>query len=45
MKHHLAFAIFAAALLLSMIREWSAPVSCPFPGIHRSTPFTASSLD
>jgi hypothetical protein len=44
MNRRLAFAIFAAALLLSMIREWSAPVSCLFPGIHRGTPFTASSF-
>jgi hypothetical protein len=45
MSRHLVFAIFAAALLLSMIREWSAPESCPFPQIHRGTPFTASGLD
>ena len=44
MNRHLAFIIFAAALLLSMIREWSAPVSCPFPGIHRGTPFTVGGL-
>jgi hypothetical protein len=44
MNRHLVFAIFAAALLLSMIREWSAPESCPFPGIYRGTPFTAGSL-
>ncbi len=30
---HLAFVLFAAALLLSIIREWSAPAACPFPGI------------
>jgi hypothetical protein len=35
---HLAFAVFAAALLLSIIREWSAPAACPFPGITRSIP-------
>jgi len=25
----LVFAFFAAAMLFSMIREWSAPVGCP----------------
>jgi len=26
--HRLAFAIFAAAILFSMIRKWSAPAAC-----------------
>jgi len=26
--HRLAFFVFAAAILFSMIREWSAPVAC-----------------
>jgi hypothetical protein len=25
----LVFALFAAAMLFSMVREWSAPVGCP----------------
>jgi hypothetical protein len=25
----LAFAVFAAAMLFSMVREWSAPLGCP----------------
>jgi hypothetical protein len=25
----LVFAVFAAAMLFSLIREWSAPVGCP----------------
>ncbi|MGA2978493.1 MAG: hypothetical protein ABSD76_02770 [Terriglobales bacterium] len=25
----LVFAFFAAAMLFSVVREWSAPVSCP----------------
>jgi hypothetical protein len=25
----LAFAFFAAAMLFSMVREWSAPIGCP----------------
>jgi hypothetical protein len=25
----LVFAFFAAAMLFSMVREWSAPVGCP----------------
>jgi hypothetical protein len=25
----LVFALFAAAMLFSMVREWSAPASCP----------------
>jgi hypothetical protein len=28
MKKYLAFAFFAAAILLSMIREWGAPATC-----------------
>ena len=27
-KDRLVFAFFAAAILFSMVREWSAPVSC-----------------
>jgi hypothetical protein len=27
-KNRLAFAFFAAAILFSMVREWSVPVSC-----------------
>jgi hypothetical protein len=28
-NNRLAFALFAAAVLFSMIREWSAPAVCP----------------
>lgn len=35
---HLAFVFFAAALLLSIVREWSTPVACPLPGITRGIP-------
>jgi hypothetical protein len=28
MKKYLAFAFFAAVILLSMIREWGAPATC-----------------
>lgn len=35
---HLAFVFFAAALLLSIVGEWSAPVACPLPGITRGIP-------
>jgi hypothetical protein len=27
-KNHLIFCLFAAAVLFSMVREWSAPVAC-----------------
>jgi hypothetical protein len=27
-NQHLAFALFAAAILFSMMREWSAPSAC-----------------
>jgi hypothetical protein len=30
-NRHLALAMFAAAILLSMVREWSAPVACVRP--------------
>jgi len=33
MKKQLIFAVFATAALLAMIREWSAPVVCRFPGL------------
>ena len=26
--HRLTFALFAVAILLSMVREWSAPAAC-----------------
>ncbi len=28
MKKHFVFALFAAAILLSVLREWNAPVAC-----------------
>jgi hypothetical protein len=27
-KKNLAFALFAAAILFSMVKEWNAPVAC-----------------
>jgi len=29
----LVFAVFAAAMLFSMVREWSAPIACPRLGL------------
>jgi hypothetical protein len=29
LNQRLIFACFAAAILLSMVREWNTPVSCP----------------
>jgi hypothetical protein len=37
---YLAFVFFAAALFLSIVREWSAPGACPFPGITRGIPLS-----
>jgi len=37
---HLAFVFFAMALLLSIVREWSAPVACPLPGTTRGIPLS-----
>jgi hypothetical protein len=34
----LVFVFFAAATLLAMVREWSAPAACPFSGITRGIP-------
>ncbi|HME37094.1 MAG TPA: hypothetical protein VKF84_17810 [Candidatus Sulfotelmatobacter sp.] len=28
-RKHLTFVVFAAAILFSIVREWSAPVVCP----------------
>jgi hypothetical protein len=28
MKNHLIFALFAAAILFSVVREWSVPLAC-----------------
>jgi len=36
MKKYMVFALFAAAILLSMIREWSAPTTCSLPGVTRA---------
>ena len=35
-KKSLIFAVFAAATLVAMLREWSAPASCPVPGLARA---------
>ena len=41
-NRYLALAVFAAAILLSMVREWSAPIACirPLlePQAQQSTP-------
>ena len=34
--HRLAFAFFAAAILFSMLREWSAPSTCPRIAVYRT---------
>jgi hypothetical protein len=43
MKKHryLAFVVFAAALLVSMIREWSAPAACPLPRVDQAVSLAA----
>jgi len=30
-RRYLALAVFAAAIFLSMVREWSAPIACERP--------------
>ncbi len=41
-NRYLALAVFAAAILLSMVREWNAPIACirPLlePQAQQSTP-------
>jgi hypothetical protein len=37
MPRRLAFAFFAAAILFSMVREWSAPIACPRFPAHVAT--------
>lgn len=32
----LVFSVFAAAMLFSIVREWSVPVSCPRPEMFRT---------
>lgn len=44
-SHHLAFVLFATALLLSIVREWSAPAACPFPGITQGIPLGHQQLN
>ena len=46
MKKHryLAFAVFATALLLSMIREWSAPAACPLPRVDQALSLAIGNL-
>jgi len=36
-NRRLILAAFALAILFSMVREWSAPVACPFLGLARTT--------
>jgi hypothetical protein len=36
----LAFAFFAAAILFSIVREWSAPMACTRIAIDRTPLFT-----
>lgn len=35
-KKGMIFAVFAAATLVAMLREWSAPPGCPVPGLTRA---------
>ena len=35
MTNRIAFAVFAAAILFSMIREWSEPSGCLLPPVVR----------
>jgi hypothetical protein len=41
MKKRVAFALFSAAILFSMVREWAAPVACkrrvPVPSVVTQT--------
>ena len=37
-NRYLALAVFAAAILLSMVREWSAPVACLRPVLESHDP-------
>lgn len=37
MNRGLIFAIFAVAILVAMLREWSAPRACPLPGVAQNT--------
>jgi hypothetical protein len=41
MKRQLVFAVFAAAILFSMVREWSAPVACARTTLHPAAATTA----
>jgi hypothetical protein len=44
MNRYFTFALFAAALLLSMIGEWNAPVGCPFPRAERTVSLPARNV-
>jgi glutamine synthetase len=35
---YFALAVFAAAILLSMVREWSAPIACERPVLESHDP-------
>jgi hypothetical protein len=35
MTNRIVFIVFAAAMLFSMVREWSAPVACLRPPLAR----------
>jgi hypothetical protein len=37
-RNRLAFALFAAAILFSMVREWSAPIACTRTVLLSSAP-------
>lgn len=37
MRDRIVFAIFAAGILFSMVREWSAPVACERPPLTRTS--------
>jgi hypothetical protein len=42
MNIRLIFAAFAAAILLTMIREWSAPAACPRPVVTPVLPLATA---
>jgi hypothetical protein len=42
MNRRLIFAAFAAAILLTMIREWSTPIACLRPDVTRLLPLATT---
>jgi len=35
-RNNLTFAVFALAILFSMVREWKAPIACPRSTLYSS---------